>query len=93
MAKVPVSMDTFTIIGLTAAACTTISFLPQAIKVIKTRDTKSLSLPMYMIFTTGVLLWLIYGLLVRDIPMIAANTITSVFSAIILISIILYRYR
>jgi len=86
-------MDFFTLIGLAAAACTTISFLPQAIKVIKTRDTKSLSLTMYIILTTGVLLWLIYGLLVRDIPVIAANTITSVFSSIILVSIIFYRYR
>ena len=86
-------MNFFTFIGLAAAACTTISFLPQAVKVIKTRDTKSLSLPMYIIFTIGVMLWLIYGLLVRDIPMIAANTITSVFSAIILVSIIFYRYR
>jgi len=86
-------MNFFTFIGLAAAVCTTISFLPQAIKVIKTRDTKSLSLPMYIIFTIGVLLWLLYGLLVRDIPVIAANTITSVFSAIILVSIIFYRYR
>lgn len=85
-------MDLFTLIGLAAATCTTISFLPQAVKVIRTRDTRSLSLPMYIIFTTGVLLWLIYGLLVRDIPVIAANTITSVFSSIILASIIFYRY-
>jgi len=86
-------MNFFTFIGLAAATCTTISFLPQAVKVIRTRDTKSLSLPMYIILTIGVLLWLIYGLLVNDIPVIVANTITSVFSFIILASIIFYRYR
>lgn len=85
-------MDLFTVIGLAAAACTTISFLPQAIKVIRTRDTRSLSLPMYIIFTTGVLLWLTYGILVRDLPVIAANSVTSVFSVIILASIVFYRY-
>ncbi len=85
-------MNYFTLIGLAAATCTTISFLPQAIKVIKTRDTRSLSLPMYVIFTTGVLLWLTYGILIRDIPVIAANSVTSLFSTIILVSIIFYRY-
>lgn len=84
-------MDQFTLIGLTAAACTTVAFVPQAIKVIRTKDTRSLSLPMYIIFTTGVLLWLVYGILVRDIPVMAANVVTSVFSAIILVSIIVYR--
>ncbi len=86
-------MDYFTIIGLAAATCTTISFLPQAVKVIRTRDTRSLSLPMYIILTTGVLLWLTYGILVNDIPVIAANLVTSVFSIIILGAIIFYRYR
>ncbi len=84
-------MNGFTLIGLAAAACTTAAFIPQAIKVIRTKDTRSLSLPMYIIFTVGVLLWLIYGILVKDIPVIAANIITSVFSAIILVSIIVYR--
>ena len=61
-------MNTFTIIGLIAAACTTLSFLPQAIKVIKTKNTSDLSLTMYLILTTGLLLWLIYGYLINDIP-------------------------
>ncbi|MFP3872776.1 MAG: SemiSWEET transporter [Candidatus Aenigmatarchaeota archaeon] len=86
-------MDHFTLIGLAAAACTTTSFLPQAVKVIKTKDARSLSLPMYIILTTGVILWLTYGILVRDIPVIAANAVTSFFSIVILGSIIFYRYR
>jgi len=85
-------MNFFTIIGLAAATCTTISFLPQAVKVIRTKDTRSLSLPMYIIFTIGVLLWLTYGILVGDIPVIAANIVTSILSIVILGSIIFYRY-
>ncbi len=86
-------MNGFTIIGLTAAACTTAAFIPQAIKVIRTKDTRSLSLPMYIIFTVGVLLWLVYGILVKDIPVMAANVVTLTFSLVILVSIIIYRKK
>lgn len=84
-------MDTFTIIGLAAAACTTLSFLPQAIQVIKTKHTKDLSLAMYLTFSIGVLLWLVYGLLIKDIPVIIANAITLIFAFTILIMKIKYR--
>ncbi len=84
-------MNSYTIVGLMAAACTTVAFLPQAVKIIKTRDTRSLSLPMYMIFTTGIFLWLIYGIMVWDIPIMAANVITLILSSIILLFIIRYR--
>ncbi len=84
-------MNTFTIIGLIAAACTTLSFLPQAIKVIKTKNTSDLSLTMYLILTTGLLLWLIYGYLINDIPLMIANAITLVFAAIILFMKIRYK--
>lgn len=73
------------IIGILAAGLTTISFLPQAIKVIKTRNTSDLSLTMYLSFTAGVLLWLIYGFLINNIPIIVANFITLIFSSIILV--------
>ena len=84
-------MGTYTIIGLMAAACTTISFLPQAIKIIRTKHTKDLSLGMYTIFTTGILLWLIYGILVRDLPIIAANVITLILTFTILVLKIRYK--
>jgi MtN3 and saliva related transmembrane protein len=84
-------METFTIIGLAAATCTTISFLPQAIQVIKTKHTKDLSLAMYLIFTVGVFLWLVYGLLVSDLPVIIANAVTLVFAATILIMKLKYK--
>lgn len=84
-------MDTNTIIGLLAATCTTFSFLPQAIKVIKTKHTKDLSLVMYSVFTLGVFLWLVYGMLVGDIPLIIANIITFLFAATILVMKIKYK--
>lgn len=72
------------VLGFTAAFCTTISFLPQAIKVIKTRDTASLSLMMYIIFTTGVILWLLYGIFRDDLAIIIANIITLCLAVCIL---------
>ena len=78
-------MDSKEIIGYIAATLTTVSFLPQAIKVIKTRDTESISLWMYIIFTIGVAFWFIYGLIVTEYPIIIANAITLIFASIILI--------
>jgi len=77
-------MNWTTSIGLLAAACTTISFLPQAIKVIKTKHTKDLSLGMYSLLTAGLCLWLIYGVLVNDLPVILANALSLVLAVIIL---------
>ena len=84
-------MNYITVLGLIAAFCTTVSYLPQAIKTIKTKQTKDLSLGMYLILTIGVLLWLVYGFLVKDIPIIFANAITLLFTGIILILKIKYR--
>lgn len=71
-------------LGFTAAFCTTISFLPQAIKVIKSRDTYALSLAMYSIFTLGVALWLTYGIYRQDPAIITANVITLALALVIL---------
>ena len=84
-------MDAFTIIGLVAAICTTISFVPQAIRTIKTKHTKDLSLATYLIFTIGIFLWLVYGILVQDLPLIIANIITFLFALTILILKIKYN--
>jgi len=77
-------MSTIEILGYCAASLTTASFLPQAFLTIKTRDTSSLSLSMYSLFTFGVLLWLIYGIQKADNAIIFANSITLVLSATIL---------
>jgi MtN3 and saliva related transmembrane protein len=71
-------------IGYIAAILTTISFLPQALKTIKTRDTSGISLLMYAVFSTGVFLWFIYGVSILDFPILIANGITFIFSIIIL---------
>lgn len=73
-----------TSISIVAAVLTTFSFIPQAFKVIKTRDTSSLSLGMYLMFTLGVALWLIYGVGMNDIALIGANLITFVLACTIL---------
>jgi len=77
-------IEWMTVIGLLAAVCTTIAFLPQAVKSLKTKQTKDISLPMYIIFTAGVLLWLVYGIIISDIPLILANGITFILAGMIL---------
>ena len=72
-------------IGFFAAFCTTFAFLPQAIKVYQTKSTKDISLYMFLIFTIGVLSWLIYGLIINDLPVILANAVTLILSFFILI--------
>ncbi|HQN72708.1 MAG TPA: SemiSWEET transporter, partial [bacterium] len=68
-----------------AAICTTVSFVPQVLKTIKTGQTKDISLSMYLIFTTGIVLWLIYGIMIRDLPIILANTVTVVLTSIVVV--------
>ena len=77
-------MNLITIAGYVAAFCTTSSFLPQAIKTIKTKDTSSISLAMYVLFTFGTLMWLVFGLATSNWPVTIANGITLVLASIIL---------
>jgi MtN3 and saliva related transmembrane protein len=77
-------MDKLTMVGNIAAVLCTFSFLPQAIKTIRTRDTKSLSLPTYLVFFTGVALWTYYGYLSQIPAILIGNSITLVFAGIIL---------
>jgi MtN3 and saliva related transmembrane protein len=72
------------IIGYVAASLTTLSFLPQAILTLKTRDTAALSLTMYSLFTLGVFCWLIYGIFLANNAIIYANAITLFLAASIL---------
>jgi MtN3 and saliva related transmembrane protein len=72
------------IIGWIAAGLTTISFLPQAVKVLRSNETSSISLWMYSIFTIGILCWLIYGVYLKSSQMIISNLITFFFAVIIL---------
>ena len=79
-----------TIIGLIAGTCTTISFLPQVIKTIKTKETKDISIAMYIILVIGILFWIIYGILNKDFPVILANSLAFLLAGIVLILKIKY---
>ena len=70
-------------IGLIAACLTTFAFLPQALQVIKTKSTSDLSPVMYASFVSGVLLWLIYGILIGNTALIMANAVTAIFAGIV----------
>jgi MtN3 and saliva related transmembrane protein len=70
--------------GYAAAALTTVSFLPQAVKTIRSRDTSGISLLMYVVFTIGIGFWFCYGIVLHSWPMIVANAITFVLAATIL---------
>ncbi len=76
-------------LGLLAACLTTISFLPQVIQIIKTKDTKSISLKMYILFVTGTILWFVYGLFIKNLPVTLANFITGTLA----VTILYYKLR
>ena len=71
-------------LGFLAATLTTVAFVPQAIKTLRTRDTSGISLGMYAVFTVGIACWFGYGVYLGSWPMILSNVITFVLAAIIL---------
>ncbi len=78
------------VIGSLAGLLTTVSFVPQAYQTLRTRETHAISLPMYIIFTSGVFCWLLYGLALNAWPIVAANIVTFLLSASILVMKIRY---
>jgi MtN3 and saliva related transmembrane protein len=77
----PVLIDS---IGVTGAALTTLCWLPQAVKIVRDKDTRALSLPGTAAFTIGIALWLVYGVAIDDWPLIGSNALTLVLMAPIL---------
>jgi len=77
-------MDVISMYGYAAAFCTTVSFIPQIIKIIKEKDAKDISIGMYLIFTFGILMWLVYGMMLNELPIIIANSFTLVFASTVL---------
>ncbi len=77
--------------GFTAAILTTVSFVPQMIKVIRTKSTGDISLAMFAFLTTGILMWLIYGIFIVSIPVISANLLSLLFNMVILVYKIRYK--
>lgn len=80
-----IGQQTVNFIGYAAATCTTISFLPQLIRVIKLRSAREISLGMFTIFSFGTALWLAYGVLSHSAPVSAANLVTLILSMSILV--------
>jgi MtN3 and saliva related transmembrane protein len=71
-------------IGMVAATCTTLCWLPQAIKIVREKRTEGLSLATQSVFTVGIALWAVYGLLLHSWPLILANITTLLLSLTIL---------
>lgn len=84
-------MSALMILGLAAASLTTVAFIPQVLKTWRSKSAKDLSLGMYLIFTSGIILWLIYGILKEDIPIIAANVVTLTLALTILYFKLFYK--
>lgn len=76
------------ILGYACGACTTIAFLPQAIKSIISKDVSGLSLSMYVIYCIGLIFWVLYGVYLDSFQIILFNSITLIFNSIILYMII-----
>ena len=77
-------MATELVLGYLAATLTTISFLPQVIRLYKTKNTEAISTWMYIIFSLGVFLWLVYGCIIEAWPIVVANAMTLILSLCIL---------
>lgn len=84
-------MDYVKIIGLAAAVCTTIAFMPQVLKTWRSKSAKDLSLGMFSLFFTGVALWLVYGVLQSDLPIILANSLTLLLAGSLLFFKLTYK--
>jgi MtN3 and saliva related transmembrane protein len=81
----PLSRQVFDWIGSTAATCTTISFLPQLIRVWRRKSAQDISLAMFLLFSFGLACWLIYGLGIGSVPIVVANIITLTLALAILV--------
>jgi MtN3 and saliva related transmembrane protein len=80
-------------IGYAAAACTTFAFLPQVVHVWRTHSAHDISLFMYMVMVAGVALWIVYGLYIHSLPLVAANTVTLLLAGAVLAGKIRFRDR
>lgn len=78
-------------VSICAGIMTTVSFMPQAIKTIRTKNTKGISLIMYIVLIAGLFLWFIYGMYLKNISIIFSNLITLIFASIILVMKIRFK--
>ncbi len=83
--------DFTTTLGLVAGVLTTIAYLPQLIKTWQSKSAQDLSWSMLIILCIGIILWLVYGVSVHDVPIIAANIVTLLLASVILVLKIRYK--
>jgi MtN3 and saliva related transmembrane protein len=79
------SATALNVLGFVAGLLTTAAFVPQVLKIWRTRSARDISLGMYWVFTSGVVLWLVYGLALGSLPIIVANVFTLVLSLAVLV--------
>lgn len=84
-------MNWLELLGFAAGACTTLAFLPQVLQVWRTRSTDDISLGMYSVLIAGIVLWLAYGLISHQVPVIVANGITLLLACSILVGKLHFR--
>lgn len=84
-------LDFHNLIGYAAAILTSVAFVPQALKSWQTRDLSGVSLPMYSLFTVGMVMWLVYGVMLGSWPIIIANAITIVLASVVLALKVVHR--
>jgi len=80
-----------TLLGLAAGTLTTLSFLPQLLKAWKSRSTHDISIGMFSLLAVGITLWIVYGVVTSDLPVVVANSVTLVFVGLILVLKLRYR--
>ncbi len=84
-------MESANTLGLLAGALTTVAFVPQVVKIWKSRHTRDISLGMFAIFSAGVFLWLLYGIEIGAMPIIIANSVTLALALTILVFKLRYK--
>lgn len=82
-------MDKTTVLGLLAGLFTTLAFIPQVTKTWRSKSSRDISMGMFVLFTLGVFLWLIYGILIQSMPIIISNSVTFVFA----LSVVIMKLR
>ncbi len=84
-------MTTITMVGIAAGTLCTISFIPQVLKIWKTKSAKDVSLAMFAVFSGGITLWLAYGVMLKDAPIVIANSVTLMLALAIVVMKLKYK--
>jgi MtN3 and saliva related transmembrane protein len=84
-------MDMIQILGLVAGTCTSLAAVPQLVKAWKTKEVKDVSLKMFLLYVVGIVLWLVYGILRTDIPIIITNSLSLTFNVAMLVLKLKYK--